>query len=356
MKWRIPLSRLFVLGLALLGIMACSPLDYIVLSRSSDQAPTPEVKQLPVTPVSQPPAPVASAAPSATLAPGSNGPQVGWKTFTSVSYQYALSYPSDWTVVTEKAGTLGEAKNIERVTFKQPNYGKPNQSSTIIIEASQGAYATTAQCQGQSVVVSGVRGCRRSMPKGQNPAQEIVLFQTPASGNSPSYFYVQLVYDDAQEIETLNRMLATWKFTVGASPSAAPSTAGAVKTYKSTQYAYVVSYPANWSIKVQTIGPTGPGRDPENVFLTSPGGGLPQVQIMALKGAPPITGLENCDKNLQFRGIPACGISLSGGQQPATQMLLFQIGGAYFHMAIQYEMPSQLAVFEDIVKSFQFSR
>ena len=204
MKWPIPFSRLVVLGLALLGIMACSPLDYFVLSRSSDQPPTPEIKQLPVTPVSQPPAPVASAAPSATLTPRSNGPQVGWK------------------------------------------------------------------------------------------------------------------------------------------------------TYKSTQYAYVVSYPANWTIKVQTMGPAGLGRDPENVFFTPPGGGLPQIQILVQKGAPPITGFENCTKNLQFRGIPACSISLSGGQQHATQMLLFQTGGAYFHMAIQYETPSQLAVFEDIVKSFQF--
>jgi hypothetical protein len=205
MKWPIPFSRLLVLGLALLGIMACSPLDYFVLSRSSDQAPTPEIKQLPVTPVSQPPAPVASAAPSATLTPGSNGPQAGWK------------------------------------------------------------------------------------------------------------------------------------------------------TYKSTQYAYVVSYPANWTIKVQTVGPTGPGRDPENVFLTSPGGGLPQVQIMALKGAPPITGFENCDKNLQFRGLSACSISQPGGQQPANQLLLFQKDGAYFHIGAQYEGQQQLGVFDEMMRSFQFT-
>lgn len=355
MKWPIPFSRLVVLGLALLGIMACSPLDYFVLSRSSDQPPTPEIKQLPVTPVSPPPAPVASAAPSATLTPRSNGPQVGWKTFTSASYQYALSYPSDWMVVTEEAGTLGEAKNIERVMFKPPNYVKPNRFSTIMIEASHGAYATTAQCQGLSAVVLGVKGCRRSIPKGQNPAQEIVLFQTPSSGNSIAFFYVQLVYDDASDIETFNRMLATWKFTVAASPSAASSTAGAVKTYKSTQYAYVVSYPANWTIKVQTMGPAGLGRDPENVFFTPPGGGLPQIQILVQKGAPPITGFENCTKNLQFRGLSACSISQPGGQQPANQLLLFQKDEAYFNIGAQYEGQQQLGVFDEMMRSFQFT-
>ncbi len=141
----------------------------------------------------------------------------------------------------------------------------------------------------------------------------------------------------------------------GPKPSTVPASAGAYKSYKSDKYAYMIRYPADWKIQVQTAGPSAPGEDRENVFLTSPGGGLPQVQILALKGAPPITGFENCAKNLQFRGIPACSISLAGGQQPATQMLLFQKGDAYLHLAIQYETPAQLGVFDEIVRSFQFT-
>lgn len=141
----------------------------------------------------------------------------------------------------------------------------------------------------------------------------------------------------------------------GPGPSAVPGSAGAYRSYESDKYSYTISYPADWKIQVQTAGPSAPGEDRENVFLTSPGGGLPQVQILALKGAPPITGFENCAKNVQFKGIPACSISLSGGQQPPTQMLLVQRGDAYLHLAIQYETPSQLAVFDEIVRSFQFT-
>jgi hypothetical protein len=35
---------LLVLGLALLGMTACSPLDYFIVTRSSNQVPTPEIK------------------------------------------------------------------------------------------------------------------------------------------------------------------------------------------------------------------------------------------------------------------------------------------------------------------------
>ncbi len=352
MKQQVRLYQLLVLGLALLAIIACSPLDYFIVSRSSGQPPTPELRELPATPVSQPPATLVNARPSATFTPGSNGPQPRWKTFTSVAYHYALSYPSDWTVTTDNAGTMGEAQKVERVTFRQPNYGKPNQFSTITIEAAQRAYSTTAQCQGQTVVIPGIKGCRQSMPKGQNPAQEIILFQARSAGNSSAYFYVQLVYDGSKYIDAFNQMLTTWKFAVAASPSGVPSAAGVVKTYKSEKYAYVVNYPANWNIKVQTAGP---GREPENVFLTPPGGGLPQIQILVQKGTPPITGFENCTKNLQFRGLAACSISQPAGQQPANQLLLFQKGDVYFHIGAQYEGQQQVGMFDDIMRSFQFT-
>ena len=123
------------------------------------------------------------------------------------------------------------------------------------------------------------------------------------------------------------------------------------KTWTSARHQYVVNYPADWSIDVQT---TGPGHDPEYVYLRPPSAGLPQVQILALKDAPPITGFENCDKNLQFKGVAACSISLPRGQIPATQLLVFQKGASHYQIAMQYEAQSQLAVFEEIVKSFQF--
>ena len=125
------------------------------------------------------------------------------------------------------------------------------------------------------------------------------------------------------------------------------------KTYTSTKHHYVVSYPANWTINVQT---SGPGHDPEYVDLRASATSLPAVQIYALKDAPPITGFENCNKNLQLKGVLACSISLPKGQIPATQLLIFQKGDSYYHLAMQYEVQQQLAVFEEIVKSFQFTQ
>jgi hypothetical protein len=143
-----------------------------------------------------------------------------------------------------------------------------------------------------------------------------------------------------------------------ASPAvtSAPGSNGSLqgwKTYTSDRYQYSVKYPADWTMNVQT---PGLGYDPEFVDLRPSAIGLPAVQIYALKGEPPITGFENCVKNLVFRGTQACSISLPKGQAPGQQLLVFQRGESYYLIGIQYENQEQLGVFEDIVKSFQFTQ
>ena len=108
-------------------------------------------------------------------------------------------------------------------------------------------------------------------------------------------------------------------------------------------------------INVQAPGANRAGGDPEYVYLRPAATGLPMIEIYALKGAPPITGFENCDKNLDFRDTLACSISLPRGQEPAQQLLVFQRGNSYYQMAVQYEAQQQLAVFEEVVKSFRFT-
>jgi LysM repeat protein len=128
---------------------------------------------------------------------------------------------------------------------------------------------------------------------------------------------------------------------------------GQWKTYTSTKHHYVVNYPANWTISVQT---PGYGGDPEYVYLRPAATSLPVIEVYALKGAPPITGFENCNKNLIFKGIPACNLSLPKGQGPAQHLLVFQKGDSHYQIAIQYEAQQQLAVFEEVVKSFRFTQ
>ena len=131
---------------------------------------------------------------------------------------------------------------------------------------------------------------------------------------------------------------------------------GQWKTFTSTRYHYAVNYPSNWRIEIQAPRATGPGANPEYVYLRPAATSLPMIEVYALKGAPPITGFENCYKNLVFKGIPACSISLPKGQEPAQQLLVFQKGNSHYQIAIQYEAQQQLAVFEEVVKSFRFTQ
>ncbi len=52
------------------------------------------------------------------------------------------------------------------------------------------------------------------------------------------------------------------------------------KTFTSANHHYVVNYPADWTIDVQT---SGPRRDPEYVYLRPLATSLPMVEIYALK-------------------------------------------------------------------------
>lgn len=134
--------------------------------------------------------------------------------------------------------------------------------------------------------------------------------------------------------------------------SAPPPETQQWRTFTSIKHHYVVNYPAAWIINVQN---PESGRDPEYLYLSPSGTGLPHVQILALKDQPPITGFENCNRNMVFRGVPACSLSLPKAQIPATQLLIFQRGESYYHISFQYETQQQLGVFDEIVRSFQFT-
>ncbi len=127
-------------------------------------------------------------------------------------YGYSLTYPSDWTVSTEYPGTIGAAQNVERVTFEQPNYGKPDQISSIMIQAGQGGYAVEGQCQGSTEVIPGIQGCRRSYPRAITAPGEVVWFRPPPAATDTPFFVVQFVYNEPEQLEMFNRMLASFRY------------------------------------------------------------------------------------------------------------------------------------------------
>ncbi len=128
--------------------------------------------------------------------------------------------------------------------------------------------------------------------------------------------------------------------------------AGQPGSYTSQLYHYTVSAPAGWTVSVNK---SVPGSNPEYVSFSAPGSTLPQINIDVLTGTPPFTGYENCDKNLIFRGVPACQLSQPRGQNPAQQLLVFQRGNAYFHIAMLYEDASSMAIWDEFLRSFSFT-
>lgn len=125
-------------------------------------------------------------------------------------------------------------------------------------------------------------------------------------------------------------------------------------SYVSALYHYAVKTPTGWAFKVNTSVPGGAGSNPEYVTFSAPGSSLPRIDIQILTGTPPITGFENCDKNLIFRGLPACSLAMPAGQIPAQHMLIFQKGNAFFHIVLQYDNDSALAIWTSFLMSFEF--
>lgn len=136
-----------------------------------------------------------------------------------------------------------------------------------------------------------------------------------------------------------------------------PVEPGQTKTFTSSLYGYQVSYPADWTIQINTSVPAGAGSNPEYITLTpNDGSSLPRIQVELLTGTPPMTGYENCDRNFVFHSLPACKISLPAGQNPATEIWVFQKDKANFYIAMQYEDEKSIQVFNDFMTSFQFTQ
>jgi len=129
------------------------------------------------------------------------------------------------------------------------------------------------------------------------------------------------------------------------------------KTFSSGIYHYKVSYPADWTIQVNTTAPARTGSFPEYVTFTSNNPSrLPRIDIEVLTDAPPMVGFESCDHNFVFRNIPACKISRSAGQTPASEVWVFQNGSAYFFIGMQYQGSEPVQIFTDFLMSFELTQ
>ncbi len=151
-----------------------------------------------------------------TLPHSTNGPIAGWKSFTSPKYGYVIDYPDNMSVKVEDGGVIGDAVRVERAIFKLPNYGEPEQSSAITIEAAEHSYSRPPECQNVTELMPGLKGCRRSLPFPQGTSQELVWFQVPMSPQGQLFFSIQLVYDDLKYAGAIGHLLESFKYSQAA--------------------------------------------------------------------------------------------------------------------------------------------
>jgi hypothetical protein len=337
----------FILLAAALALSACAPL--------ATPTPTPS----PVPPTATPP-PTATASPSplpptATLLPptdtaipagatpaGTLTPiptDAAWKTYRSFTYNYRVNYPAGWTAQVNTSIRPASGTHPEYVTLASgPGGALPN----ITIYALTGAapVAGYESCQ-PNLVFQGLQACRVS-----SPGSEALVFR-----NGDQYFQLSLLYQDPAGVGLFDLLITSFQLTgaVTGAPTRAPT-----KNFSSTLYTYSVSYPAGWSVKVDTSASAGSGTNPEYVtFTPGPNGSLVNITIYALTGAAPFTGYENCTQNYMFRGYKACRISVPAGQIPATELLIFERGDAHFEIAMQRLDQGALSAFDQFLASFE---
>ncbi|MGE5138214.1 MAG: NBR1-Ig-like domain-containing protein [Rudaea sp.] len=137
-------------------------------------------------------------------------------------------------------------------------------------------------------------------------------------------------------------------------PCGEGSTGGPTSSFASPSHGFSVRVPAGWSVNVNRSVPSEYDPAPEYVTFSSPGGGLPKIEIHVMNGTPPFTGFENCTRNLIFRGYAACSFGRPAGQQPAQRFLILQRGDAHFYIAMSYENSSALETWDSFLSSFQF--
>lgn len=195
-------------------------------------------------------------------------------------------------------------------------------------------------------------------PAGGNPTAAVCGYHTVVRGEYLSRIAARY-HTSWRVLAQLNRLVNPNLIFAGtrlAIPCTASPDAGQWQTFTSSRYHYTLNYPAGWTARVNTAIPSGADANPEFVKLALDDATLPQIEIDAMTGTPPFTGYKGCARNFVFRGLPACKISVPGGQIPPTDIWVFQNGSAHFRIALVYKGASSAQVFDDVMRSFQFTQ
>jgi hypothetical protein len=126
------------------------------------------------------------------------------KTFGSKLYGYSVSYPAGWDVKVDTSNSGGTGTNPEYVTFTPgPNGSLVN----ITIYALTGAAPFTGyeNCD-RNYIFRGLMACRISVPAGQIPATELLIFQ-----KGDAHFEIAMQYLDQGSLSAFDQFLASFE-------------------------------------------------------------------------------------------------------------------------------------------------
>jgi hypothetical protein len=125
------------------------------------------------------------------------------RTFASKLYGYSVDYPAGWTVKVDTTAS-GSGTNPEYVTFTPgPNGSLVN----IAIYALTGTAPFTGyeNCD-PNYVFRGLMACRISVPAGQIPATELVIFQ-----RGDAHFEIAMQHLDPGALAAFDQFLASFQ-------------------------------------------------------------------------------------------------------------------------------------------------
>lgn len=195
---RYPILIVFVLVIVLLA--ACSaPVQKPESATNPVSTPTSHEMSM-TTPAAQASGSGAQPAPAPTLSTD------GWLTYTSPHYGYKIRYPGDWKI-DAKPVDPNQPDEQETVILSKPAAGATGLAAQIMFHAARNDYMMKPpECQHRPDF-KGVEACHDSLPKGQNPAQEILTFEKDGA-----FYTAQIAYDAPSSVQVYKAILGTFEF------------------------------------------------------------------------------------------------------------------------------------------------
>ncbi len=125
--------------------------------------------------------------------------------FASALYGYAIKYPAGWTVSVDRPEAAGVGEDPENVTLQPAGGGLPSVRISVLTGAAP--FTGFEGCQ-PSISFAGMKACKSTQPAGQNPAQDLWVFQ-----RGDEHYLIGLLYEDAVDRAAGKGIVETFDFT-----------------------------------------------------------------------------------------------------------------------------------------------